>query len=367
MADSDSWLVVLDRYLAGECTPIEAGAVEDWLALDPLNQALLTQLRGVRDRGIAATTARSDADVEAALGRVTRILGSEATRGAPSKHGAPLAGPAPASPRVLRALESATGWRVPPLRAGIAAAALALIGAGAIWAAHERGGLTRIVPTRSQAYTTRAGQRAAISLTDGTRIVLGAASSLRIPDTTETNVRDVYLDGRAYFVVRHDARHPFFVHTAAGVTEDLGTAFSVKGYAQDSAVEVVVADGSVALRGRGPANGRQPLVLVRGQLGRLDRGGTREVREQVDPAQYLAWTQGRLVFASSSLREALPELGRWYDLEVRLADTTLATRHVTGSFTTEPVGDVLEAIAGAAGLRVTRHGRVVTFSRVAGT
>src|SRR5436190_1648478 len=74
--------------------------------------------------------------------------------------------------------------------------------------------------------------------------------------------RDLYLDGEAYFQVAHDARRPLRVHTAASVTEDLGTAFAIRAYADQVATEVVVAEGRVALWRADTASASRPALLL---------------------------------------------------------------------------------------------------------
>ena len=62
------------------------------------------------------------------------------------------------------------------------------------------------------------------------------------------------------------------------------------------------------------------------------------------------------------LGEAARALGRWYDLDVRVADPELAGRPVTGSYRDEPVAQVLTLITAAVGARYDWVGRSVTIS-----
>jgi transmembrane sensor len=82
----------------------------------------------------------------------------------------------------------------------------------------------------------------------------------------------------------------------------------------------------------------------------------------VNLASYIAWTEGNLVFDATPLREAMPVLARWYDLEVRIADPILAERKLTASFSGEPVAEVFEMIARSLDARVRRDGRTVVLS-----
>jgi ferric-dicitrate binding protein FerR (iron transport regulator) len=210
-------------------------------------------------------------------------------------------------------------------------------------------------------HVTARGERSTFQLPDGTPVILAAASRLRYPASfgPSDGPRHVYLEGKALFAVQHDARRPFVVHTAHGVTEDLGTRFSVQAYATDTAVEVVVAEGSVALRQR--ASVEAGTFVRPGQIGRLTRGGEAVVSTPGDLDRYLAWTQGRLVFEDTPLRDAVAELSRWYDLDFVLADSTLGARHLTAVLAGEAIPETLTLLGSTLDIAYERHDRTVTF------
>ena len=316
---------LLARYLAHECTPAEAAAVRQWIAADPDRVRAVERLRATFD---AAAPPHERPDVDAMWARV-------------------------------RAHE---GVSLPPVRrrpfpVSLLAAAAALIVAVLVDRAMTRPathGAVREVATAS-------GQRATIDLADGSRVILGPRSRIRTPERFGEGPRDVSLEGEAYFEVHHDSANPFRVHAAGGVAEDVGTRFVVRAYASESALRVVVAEGRVSVARGGAA----PVALGGGQLATLDAAGVSSVRA-VDTAAYVAFTDGRLVFDGTPLEEVVGELGRWYDLDIRLAAPAFADRHISASFTGLAEDDVLGAVAAAAGLRFTRQGRTVTFSRARG-
>ena len=205
------------------------------------------------------------------------------------------------------------------------------------------------------------GQRARVRLGDGTRIELAAGSRLTYPAVFADTERAVALTGEAYFEVQHDARRPFVVRTRGGVTEDIGTAFVVRQYADDARLEVVVASGKVAVRA--PGRGAAPREATAGQLVQVDSSGRASVRA-VDTKQYLAWRQGRLVFSDTPFREVLKQLARWYDVDFQLADSGLATRRFTGAFQGEPLDSLVSELAAPMHVRYERHGRTIVFSRL---
>lgn len=315
--DDERLYLLLDRYLAGEASAAEAEAVRRWLVDDPEHRLLLEDLRLIR-RVVADRAPESGAD--AAWAKAVKTL-----EVAPQ-------------PRVSRRV----------LVGALAAAALviALIGVG---------GVLRRTPQWRE-YATTAAQRLVVRLQDGTQVTIAPMSRVRYTTDYGTARRDLYLDGEAYFQVAPDSQRPLRVHTAASLTEDLGTAFVVRAYADQVATEVVVAEGRVALsRADTTAVPHSPaLVLEARDLGRLEPRGIAAVRRAVDVGRYLAWTRGVLAFDGTPLGDVVRTLGRWYNVEIRLADSALATRRLTATFQNESIDQVLKRIGLTVGLRVER-------------
>lgn len=332
----------LARFLSGECARDEADAVARWIAADPSRQRQVETLRAVWS---AAATRHVTLDLdEAWRGVVSRI--ERAPAGA-------LGRPVPTRQALFPAAPRRRHWVV----GGIAVAAM-LIATVAIRYLPDVAPRSAVPAVMRQVATAR-GQRASIQLGDGTRVVLGVESKLRFPDNFGAERRDVYLDGEGYFEVTHDARKPFIVHTNGATAEDLGTAFDVRDYATDSAVQVVVVSGSVALH---PERAGAPgTVLAHGQLGRVTRRSQRTSMQTVDPSAYLAWRDGRLVFEDAPLSEVLAQLHRWYDVDFQLADSTVASRQLAASFDGQSITEVLDFVAPALDLRYERRGRTITF------
>jgi len=312
--DDERLYLLLDRYLAGEASSTDAAAVQEWLAQDSDHPRLLDDLRLIR-RAAAGRAPNSSTD-----GAWAKAV--DALRVAPQ-------------PRVSRRL----------LRAALAAAAvvIALIGGSA---------LLRRAPQWRE-FATTAAQRMVVRLPDGTQVTIAPRSRVRYAADYGTH-RDLYLDGEAYFQVAHDARRPLRVHTAASLTEDLGTAFAIRAYADQVATEVVVAEGRVALRRADTAASGPALLLGARDLGRLEQDGGATVRRGVDVARQLAWTRGVLSFDGTPLGEVVRTLERWYDVEIRVADSALAARRLTATFQNESIDLVLQRIALTVGLRVER-------------
>ncbi|HJU66101.1 MAG TPA: FecR domain-containing protein [Gemmatimonadaceae bacterium] len=340
MIDDFDWRV-LDRFVAGEATPDEAAAVERWLTADPQRQGLVAGMRAARDSADAARRW----DTDAAWHRLSERMSA-----------APVArrrGPPPAPGLRVGATRP---WRQRPLAIPMAIAAAALLAVAAVmWQfVGESAGRSAL-----QQIATGRGERRELRLADGSRVLLGVESRLRYP-TSFDGARDVHLSGEAYFEVAHDAGRPFTVHAAHSLTRVLGTTFAVRAYPGTQAVHVVVTSGRVSLRARS-ASRSAGAVLTPGQRGTLAPDGQMTVDATPDVERSLAWMQGELVLDNVSLTDAVRELARWYDIEVRIGDPALAARRVSAVFRNEVPERAIEAVALAADARLEWSGRTVTL------
>jgi len=268
---------------------------------------------------------------------------------------------APAAPPARRLLP--LDWRV----GGLAAAAAALVAVGvARWRGADRPdeGLRRVA---ARTVLTDVGERDSLRLPDGSQVVLAPGTRLVVAADYGRAGRAVELEGAAWFAVRHDAAHPFTVRAGAAVIRDVGTAFAVRTDG-DSGVAVAVTEGAVALRAAAAAApGDTGVVLTAGDRGVLHAGGRASaVRGGLSEAD-TAWRQGRLVYRDASLDQVATDLRRWYGVELRIADASLAGRHLTATFEAgEPAERVLDVIALAVGAELERQGTVVVLRSAGG-
>jgi ferric-dicitrate binding protein FerR (iron transport regulator) len=245
-------------------------------------------------------------------------------------------------------------------------AGVVLVLAGVAYLKLRRGsGPVAAAPSREVA--TRRGERGGFKLSDGTSVSLGAESRLTIPASYGSGgTRAVVLEGEAYFEVTADPARRFTVSTKFGVAEAVGTEFTVSTFPEVRGMRVVVAAGRVAVwslansAAARPSDSSRVVSLSKGDMVRLDRAGKATV-SRVDPAAYLAWTRGAIRFDGVPLALAIPVLERWYDTDIRLADSSLAGRRLTGQFKDQSLDQVVDLIARALNLRVVRESGRITF------
>jgi transmembrane sensor len=336
---------VLRRYARSASDEAERRRVDEWASGSLERQNYLAAIRNLLDRAQPESRARTGAAWTRLAARLDE--GRVPTRARPS---------------LGRFLSAHRGPRSAAL---LAAGALLAVLAGSVLL--DRAAARRAEPNAGtvamRVISTAVGQRADIRLSDGSRVALGVASRLRLPADFGERSRDLYLDGSAYFEVVHDSTRPFRVHTATAVMQDVGTRFVVTAYPGSASTQVVVADGAVTLRS--PRDSSAHIVqLGAGNLARITRDGSPVVVRAVDPAQYMAWMDGRLIFHDTPLSDVVAELHRWYDEDVRIGDSTMARLPLSASFDVESFSQSVQVITTVLPLRaVTRDGVVTLYRR----
>lgn len=338
--DERRWELLV-RLFSGEASPVERDEMERWIAADPAHAAEVEQLRALWN---ASGALPRRGDPAAAWQKVAARTGLAADG----------IGTAPVRDELAARRARRTGWNVPLIR--IAAALVLLLGGALLWRPAVGLATERTVVTGK-------GERVQLTLSDGTRVLLGVDSRLRYPRRFGNGARDVRLQGVAYFEVVSDPARPFSVHTPDAVTRVLGTKFSVRDYPGAEPARVAVTEGRVAVRPtRAPAGGTATAaILVRGQAAELASPSAPAVVRPADVQHDLAWTRGTIDFRNAPVPVVVAEIGRWYDVEIQVPDTTLAGRHLTISFDDEPLETLLREIAAALNARVERQGRTVVL------
>jgi transmembrane sensor len=361
---------LLERFLARECTEEERERVVRWVDSIPERQALLHALRTAWTQ-IGTPPQRYDA--ASAWSSVAAKLAMSGRSDEPNE----IFGPRSAESRGAAGRPKLRGIRETAARSGWRVAATILVTVGlasaGVWYGSHRMPRNRVSAAAAREVVTPRGQRATIHLADGSVVTLAPASRLRESPNFNADARDVWLDGEAYFDVVHDSTKPFRVHTDRAVAHDLGTKFLVRAYAGSPDVRVVVAEGFVSLRRGsdsaaaravpGADTGADSVLLRPRDLGRLDADGRLTTQSGVALDDYTAWTSGRLVFTDTPLRDAIPRLSRWYDVELRLDDANLGRETFTATLTHEPLSEVVRLLAATVRARVEQRGDTLVLMR----
>jgi transmembrane sensor len=175
-------------------------------------------------------------------------------------------------------------------------------------------------------YASAKGEVKVVTLPDGSRVTLDAASSVETRFTDASRALRL-LRGRAFFDVSSNPRRPFSV--AAGDREvlALGTEFDVR--LRPEELTVTLLEGSVKISAPGLAGS---TILKPGQQF-VERGGIARVRSGEAPVdEVLGWQQGYVTFDDHTLAAAVAEINRYSRRQLVVRDQGVAALRVTGRF-----------------------------------
>jgi len=222
---------------------------------------------------------------------------------------------------------------------------------------------------------TPKGRQFQLVLSDGSKVRLNAASSIKFPTSFEGSERKVEVTGEVYFEVTHDAKQPFVVITNGTEIHDLGTEFNVNAYSDEEKIKITLVKGSVKVASPGPGVPRSTrddktgVTLKPGQQAQIDgrdpslRSGLRVVNADIEEA--IAWKNGNFIFQGSNIQSVMRQLARWYDVEVKY-EGSIPTDEFVGDITRSRysnISQILEILEKTKTVRFEINGRTVTVKR----
>ena len=215
-----------------------------------------------------------------------------------------------------------------------------------------------------QQVTTQKGKNAEISFSDGSRIILNSASTLRFPKEFTGHERKVYLDGEAYFIVAHNTQNPFVVQTSEAEIRDLGTKFDVRAWSEDKKVAVTVREGEVAVRPSQASPKQEKVILKKDQYTVVESGTSSLSVQTVDYRNYLLWLKGGLYFDDAPFSEVIRQVERRFDVNFDVKDKDLLRVPYTGKFIKANLSKVLAVLSVSMDITIRKqHGTIVIRKR----
>lgn len=155
------------------------------------------------------------------------------------------------------------------------------------------------------------GRPYTVKLTDGSKITLNAATSLRYPESFSNNRSEEIelITGEIYAEVVHRKSAPLKIRTPRQVVTDLGTVFNISSYPDEHDSRTTLIAGAVKVR----ANGKEELLSPGEQA--VVTGNTMTT-QTVNLSEVTAWRNGVFRFNATHIEAIMRELSRWYDIEV---------------------------------------------------
>ena len=189
--------------------------------------------------------------------------------------------------------------------------------------------------------TVPAGQRANLTLPDGTNVWLNARSEMRYPAVFTGNKREITLDGEAYFEVAKDSLNRFVVQAGDLAVEALGTSFNVKAYEEDNQAVVTLFQGKVKT-----SVGRDEAFLLPDQaVTYLKNKGQLKKSTLNDAYRACLWRNNELAFNDEALSEIAVLLNRMYNIQVVFKSEKVKALRFTGVITNNSLDNIIELIS----------------------
>jgi ferric-dicitrate binding protein FerR (iron transport regulator) len=201
-----------------------------------------------------------------------------------------------------------------------------------------------------------------ITLPDGSKAWLNAASSIRFPASFSGLVnRKVVLDGEAYFEVSKNKKQPFVVETKNQDVTVLGTHFNVNAYDDEPSVKTTLLEGSVRVASL--SSGAQDEIVLKPNQQAINVDSKIKV-QTADIENELAWQKGDFVFADEDFKTTMRKIARWYDLEIVYDKSVPVNIALAGWVSRNSnLSTVLKRIELASKLHFTIEGRRVTVRK----
>jgi transmembrane sensor len=182
-----------------------------------------------------------------------------------------------------------------------------------------------------QKFTERAEHKFLL-LSDSTKVWLNASSTINYPEQFDEKKREVYLNGEAYFEVKHAEKIPFIIHTGEVTTVVLGTAFNVKAYEGQQHIIVSVKRGKVQVM----KADKIISTLVKGQEVKINKKDVHNLVDKTDSNSNAgSWQYGYLSYEDENFGDIISDMERVYNTEIIVMNEQLKNLSVTTSFNRE--------------------------------
>lgn len=202
-------------------------------------------------------------------------------------------------------------------------------------------------------------------LPDGSMVALNSNSKLTFPKQFKPDVREVTIEGEAFFDVKPNPEKPFIINAGNAQVKVLGTSFNVCAYPETETVEVVVATGKVQVTNLNPkeiSSINNEVFLIQGEKGTLfNNQSILEKTENKNP-NYLSWKTHDLIFDEVPLNEVIKCLKKVYHVDIQVDEPEINDLLLKAHFDKKPIDFVLNVVRLTFNLELLEENEQFTFS-----
>lgn len=191
------------------------------------------------------------------------------------------------------------------------------------------------------------GKRTHITLSDGTKMYVNAASHVIYPSVFSDDKREIAVEGEVYLEVAHNPKVPFIVKTKGLDVKVLGTIFNVTAYKEND-ISVVLVNGRVEVN----SSAKEKMLLNPSQMVSLKDGIMK--KEGVDVTKYICWKDNIMLLELETVSKVLDNLSRYYGVPIWY-DKRIADRKLSGKLDLcESIDEILDIVKVSASLNVKK-------------
>lgn len=301
--------ILIGKALAGELTPDEQKALDNWLSASEDNRRHYRQMMTLFN-GTTALKEHQSYDTDRAWIKLKERLREE-RQGKQRELVSPYY----------------TYWR---------AAAVILISIGLGYIAY-----TRFIRPQDRVLVATAQHSKSEVLPDSTHAVLNKDSKLSYVYNPLKKRRVVTLTGEAHFETAHKEDKTFMIEAGGVIIEDVGTVFNVQAYPQDSTIRVAVQSGEVSFY----TSNNPGIRLAKGETGVYDKRSGSFAKIDTVNQNALAYATGVFVFHNTRLEEVVESVNSVYDHKLMLGNAALNDCRITVTFRNEKIEVIADVIA----------------------
>ncbi|MCD7977267.1 MAG: FecR domain-containing protein [Tannerellaceae bacterium] len=213
------------------------------------------------------------------------------------------------------------------IRMSLGYAAVICLLVGITWLIAQRTLIPETPLVAQQELFVPAGQRARVTLPDGSIVWLNAGSTLSYPSLFGKE-RKIFLEGEAYFDVAQNPDQPFIVMTEHIHIKALGTQFNVHSYPQSESMHSTLVSGAIKVYK--PEAETEGKILSPNQQLFYEKGDFRFV--QTADKDQLLWKDGIYSFKKETLEEIIKKLELYYDVKIHVTHPDIFQYIYTGKF-----------------------------------
>ena len=204
------------------------------------------------------------------------------------------------------------------------------------------------------------GQKASVTLPDGTKITLNSESTLKYSTNYNQSDRAVELVGEAYFEVAKNKKIPFVVKAGKLEIEAKGTAFNIKAYPTDNSISTTLTEGKIEVK--------TPLdVLNMIPNERMEYNNTDQTFRKLtltDAVGSIGWLNDELSFENATLAEVVANFSRIYNIDIQFASESIKEQRFTGKINNNSLLSVLRIISLTSPIRFEQKDSVVILYEI---